>query len=83
MHKVCGTIRSWQTTTGVHRNEDEPKSQFFLRDFAKPIILCVIFVYAAQWAFHFPGTGRINLVAGIIFGGTAALLWILSPRKNR
>ena len=65
----------------LHRKEAEPKSK--LRNLAVPIIFFVIFVYAAQWAFRFPGRASTYLAAGIIFAGGAALLWILNPRKGR
>jgi hypothetical protein len=47
---------------------------------AAPIILIVILVYAAQWAFRIP---LRNLAAGIAIAGAAAFLWILNPRKDR
>jgi len=65
----------------VHRKEGEPKLK--LQSLAVPIVLFLIFIYAAGWAFRFPRRNPINLAAGIIFAGTAAFLWTLKPRKNR
>jgi len=65
----------------VHQEYGEPKSK--LQSLRVPIALFFIFIYAAQWAFRFPKRNPVNLAAGIIFAGAAALLWILKPRKNR
>jgi hypothetical protein len=65
----------------VHHKHDEPKSK--LREYAEPIILITIFVYAAQWAFRFPKNLPVYLAAGILFGGAAVFLWIQNPRKDR
>jgi hypothetical protein len=69
----------------VHHKEDEPRpTSKLLRKFAAPIILFIILVYAAQWAFHFvPRTDPRNLAAGILFAGAATFLWILKPWKER
>ncbi len=62
-----------------HQKNDEPKSK--LRKLAVPIVLFLIFAYAAEWAVRFRGPA--NLAAGIAIAAAAAALWILYPRKAR